>query len=155
LHPAIPRVDLVGATTCHRLTGGNMVVRREVLAQIGPFHEQLGPGASGFSEDDELADRILASGGWIGYVGEARVTHEIDRGRLTEDYFRERHQRQARSRYVYKPRGMLTSILPGLAKAALHYVVFGALGDVRKQCRAKGRWYHYREMLRLDMQRRR
>jgi len=150
----IVRADLPTDALPYSLRGANMAVRRSVFKMIGLFlDERLGPGAAGFSEDDELADRIRALGGWIGYARAAQVIHEVDNARLTEDYFRERHRRQGRSRFIYKPRGLAT-IMPNLVKAAFHYTLYGVLGDVRKQYYAKGRYYHYREMLNMVAQRR-
>lgn len=148
----IARADYPPNTPQHKLCGANIAVRRSMFEKIGLFDEQLGPGASGFSEDDELADRILAAGGWIGYIRQAQVVHEIDRSRLTEEYFHRRHRLQGRSRFVYRPRGLM-SILPNLAKAVFHYIFYGMVRNVRRQYKAKGRYYHYREMLRLCVKR--
>ncbi|HUI06646.1 MAG TPA: glycosyltransferase [Verrucomicrobiae bacterium] len=150
----IVRADFPPDTPQNSLRGANIAVRRAVFEKVGPFNECLGPGAAGFSEDDELADRIRATGGWIGYVRRAEVVHEIDRSRLTEEYFRRRHRLQGRSRFLYKQRGLLSSILPNMVKAAFYYVYFGLVGDVHRQYRAKGRWFHYREMLEMTARRR-
>ena len=136
-----------------KLRGANMIVRRAVFEKVGLFNEQLGPGASGFSEDDELADRILAAGGWIGYIHHAQVIHELDRSRLTEEYFRERHRLQGRSRFVYRSRGVSISILPNLVKAMFHYIFYSMVGNVARQYKAKARYYHYREILRMLVKR--
>jgi len=150
----IVHLDLDPDAPRTKLTGANMAVRRHTLAVVGVFNEKLGPGAAGLSEDNELADRIRAHEGRIGYMAKARVTHEIDRSRLTEEYFREYHRRQGRSRFAYKHNGIATSILPNLAKAAFNYVVYSVTGNVRKKYRAKGRYYHYREMLDLALKQR-
>jgi len=147
----IVHLDLDNDAPRTKLTGANMAVRRHTLGVVGVFNEKLGPGAAGLSEDNELADRIRAHGGRIGYMSKARVTHEIDRSRLTEEYFREYHRRQGRSRFAYKHNGIATSILPNLVKAIFSYLVYSAIGNVRKQYRAKGRYYHYREMLDLAL----
>lgn len=145
----IVHLDLAPDTVRTRLTGANMTVRRHTFAVVGTFNEAIGPGAAGLSEDNELADRILRHGGWIGYMSRARVVHEIDRSRLTEEYFREYHRRQGRSRFAYKHNRLLSSILPNMAKAAFGYLAFSLTGNVRRKYRAKGRYYHYREMLDL------
>lgn len=145
----IVHLDLDPDTVRTKLTGANMTIRRHAFAVVGLFNEKIGPGAAGLSEDNELADRIRAHGGWIGYMSRARVIHEIDRSRLTEEYFEEYHRRQGRSRYAYKHNKVLTSILPNLAKACLNYVTHSISGDVRRKYRAKGRFYHYSEMLSL------
>jgi glycosyltransferase involved in cell wall biosynthesis len=144
-------LDLDPESVRTRLTGANMAVRRHTFAVVGVFNEAIGPGAAGLSEDNELADRILRHGGWIGIMSRARVVHEIDRSRLTEEYFQEYHRRQGRSRYAYKHNGILSSILPNLAKAAVNYAAYTVLGNTRRRYRAKGRYYHYREMLDLAL----
>ncbi|HZR85148.1 MAG TPA: glycosyltransferase [Candidatus Binatia bacterium] len=148
----IVHLDLDPDTVRTKLTGANMAVRRHTFAVVGVFNEAIGPGAAGLSEDNELAARILQHGGWIGYMSRARVVHEIDRARLTEEYFQEYHRRQGRSRYAYKHNGLFSSILPNLAKAAVNYATYTMLGNTRRRYRAKGRYYHYREMLDLVLE---
>jgi glycosyltransferase involved in cell wall biosynthesis len=143
----IVHLDLPPDTVRTKLTGANMTIRRHTFGVVGLFNEKIGPGAAGLSEDNELADRIRAHGGWIGYMSRARVIHEIDRSRLTEEYFEEYHRRQGRSRYAYKHNKIMTSILPNMAKACVNYLVYSLTGDVRRKYRAKGRFYHYSEML--------
>jgi len=147
-------LDLDPDTVRTKLTGANMAVRRHAFNVVGVFNEKLGPGAAGLSEDNELADRIRRAGGWIGYMSRARVVHEIDRSRLTEEYFEEYHRRQGRSRFAYKHNGIFSSILPNLAKAAVNYTVYRMVGNTRREYRAKGRYYHYREMLDLALKQR-
>jgi glycosyltransferase involved in cell wall biosynthesis len=145
----IVHLDLDPDTIRTKLTGANMTIRRHTFAVVGLFNEKIGPGAAGLSEDNELADRIRAHGGWIGYMSKARVIHEIDRSRLTEEYFEEYHRRQGRSRYAYKHNKVLTSILPNIAKACVNYALYSLTGNERRKYRAKGRFYHYSEMLAL------
>ncbi|MFM8409621.1 MAG: glycosyltransferase [Alphaproteobacteria bacterium] len=147
----IVHLDLPPDTVRTKLTGANMTVRRHTFAVVGTFNEAIGPGAAGLSEDNELADRILRHGGWIGYMSKARVVHEIDRSRLTEGYFKEYHRRQGRSRYAYKHNGIFSSILPNMAKAAGHYALYTVTGNTRRRYRAKGRYFHYRVMLDLAL----
>jgi GT2 family glycosyltransferase len=127
------------------LTGANMAVRREVFARVGCFNEELGPGRSGISEDVEFAKRLLRSGGTIGYEPQAAVYHEVDWSRLTEAFFRCRHEQQGRSRLIYAQQ-TLASIIPNLVRAVCTYGWYSLNGDVRKQYRAKGRCFHYRAM---------
>jgi glycosyltransferase involved in cell wall biosynthesis len=149
LYGTIVHVDLPPDSTRRGLTGANMAVRRHAFAVVGVFNEALGPGAAGLSEDTELADRILAHDGWIGYMSQARVTHEVDPDRLTEAHFREHHRRLGRSRFAYKRNGLFSSILPNLARCAALYAWYSLRGDVQRKYRAKGRLYHYGEMLSL------
>ena len=132
-------------SSINTLTGANMAIRKEVFSRIGDFNEELGPGRSGISEDVEFAKRLLRSGGTIGYEPRASVYHEVDWSRLTEDFFRERHEQQGRSRLIYKKQS-LGSIIPDFMRAVFSFGWYTVTGNVRKQYRAKGRLYHYRAM---------
>lgn len=143
----IVRVHQSPEAPSQRLTGANMVLRRHAFNVVGGFNEKLGPGAAGASEDTELGQRILAVGGWIGYVEHARVVHEVDPKRLTESHFAEHHRRLGRSRFEYKKNGLLSSILPNLAKSAFQYGLYSVLGNDVRKYRAKGRLYHYSAMI--------
>jgi GT2 family glycosyltransferase len=133
-------------TEIKTLTGGNMAIRRDVFARIGLFNEQLGPGRSGISEDVEFAQRLIKNGGRIGYNPHAAVYHEVDWSRLTEEFFRQRHEQQGRSRLLYKNQS-LASILPNLMRSVWTFGWYSALGNERKKYRSKGRYFHYRAML--------
>jgi GT2 family glycosyltransferase len=135
-----------GMKEIRTLTGANMAMRREVFARVGLFNEQLGPGRSGISEDVEFAQRLLRSGGRIGYEPRAAVYHAADRSRLTEVFFRIRHEQQGRSRLLYKKQS-IASILSNLIRSVLGFGWYSAVGNERKKYRAKGRYYHYRAML--------
>jgi cellulose synthase/poly-beta-1,6-N-acetylglucosamine synthase-like glycosyltransferase len=128
------------------LTGANMAIRREVFSKIGLFNERLGPGRSGISEDVEFAQRLIRSGGRIGFEPKAAVYHEVDWSRLTEEFFRERHEQQGRSRLIFK-RQALPSIFANLVRSSFTFGWYSCFGNVRKQYRAKGRFFHYRAML--------
>jgi GT2 family glycosyltransferase len=128
------------------LTGANMAVRRALISKVGGFNEELGPGRSGISEDVEFAQRVIRSGGRIGYEHRAAVYHEVDWSRLTEEFFRLRHEQQGRSRLIYK-RQSLVSILPNLLRSMWTLGWHSLFGNVREQYRAKGRFFHYRAML--------
>ena len=128
------------------LTGANMAVRRDLILKLGGFNEELGPGRSGISEDVEFAQRVLRSGGRIGYEYRAAVYHEVDWSRLTEKFFRIRHEQQGRSRLIYKKQS-LASIVPNLLRSLWTLGWHSLFGDVREQYRAKGRFFHYRAML--------
>lgn len=134
------------------LTGANMAIHREVFAKIGLFNERLGPGRSGISEDVEFAHRLVESGRRIGYEPKAAVYHEVDWSRLTEEFFRHRHEQQGRSRLIYKRQSLIT-ILPNFMRSILAFVWYSCSGNVRKKYRAKGRFFHYRAMLVEKMKR--
>jgi GT2 family glycosyltransferase len=128
------------------LTGANMAIRREVFAKVGVFNEDLGPGTSGMSEDVEFAQRVIRSGGRIGYESRAGVYHCLDWNRLTEKFFRLRHEQQGRSRLLYKQQSVAT-IVPNLLRSICMFGWYSIVGNERKKYRAKGRFFHYRAML--------
>lgn len=135
-----------------RLTGANMILRRQAFNVVGGFDERLGPGAAGTGEDTELGERLVRVGGRIGFIENARVVHEIDRARLTEGFFAEHHRRLGRSRFTYKKNGVLSSILPNLALSAFRFCFYSVTGNQKEKYRAKGRLYHYGVMLDLRRQ---
>jgi len=129
------------------LTGANMAVRREVFAKLGGFNEELGPGKSGMSEDVEFAQRVIRGGGRIGYESRAGVYHCVDWNRLTEEFFRRRHEQQGRSRLLFKKQS-IAAIVPDILRSISTFAWYSVTGNERKKYRAKGRYYHYRAMLR-------
>lgn len=133
-------------TDIKTLTGGNIAVKRKVFDEVGLFDERLGPGGFGISEDVEFAKRVLRGGRRIGYEPRAAVYNELDPSRLTEEFFRLRHEQQGRSRLAYKGNSMLT-IIPNLMRSIWTYGWFSLIGNERRKYRAKGRYYHYRAML--------
>lgn len=133
-------------TDIRTLTGANMAMRREVFDKVGLFNEALGPGRSGISEDVEFAQRVLKSGMRIGYEPGAGVFHVVDWHRLSEEFFRERHEQQGRSRLIYKKQSM-ASIVPNLLRSVWTLGWYSLVGNERKKYRAKGRYFHYRAML--------
>jgi GT2 family glycosyltransferase len=128
------------------LNGSNFFVSREVFDRVGGFDERLGPGASGTSEDVEFALRLGRSGIGIGYVSKAVVYHQVDRRRLTDEYFKETHWRQGRSRFLIRNRGA-AEILFNLVRAYALYLYYTVLGKERNRYRSKGRIYHYLGMI--------
>jgi GT2 family glycosyltransferase len=136
----------LGLKEIKTLTGANMAVRRQLFSKIGVFNEELGPGRSGISEDVEFAKRVLKAGGRIGYEHRAAVYHIVDWSRLTEEFFRDRHEQQGRSRLIYKKQS-LASIVPNLMRSVWTLAWYSMIGDVRNKYRAKGRYFHYRAML--------
>jgi len=128
------------------LTGANMAIRREVFERVGLFDERLGPGQSGMSEDVEFAQRMRAGGAKIGYQHDAGVYHEVDWSRLSEQYFRLRHEQQGRSRLLFKQQSLF-SILPNVMRSMISFAWYSLKGHERKKYRAKGRFFHYRAML--------
>jgi GT2 family glycosyltransferase len=127
------------------LNGANMALRREFLQRCGLFDERIGPGRSGTSMDVEFGERVMRVGGRIGYAPSSIVYHQVDWDRLTESYFRQRHEMQGRSRLIYKQCSAL-SIAANLLRSLLEFGVYSVAHNERKKYRAKGRIYHYRAM---------
>jgi GT2 family glycosyltransferase len=129
-------------TEVHSLNGSNFFVLRDLFNQVGGLDERLGPGASGTSEDVDLARRILDSGIVIGYAPKAIVYHRVERSRLTDEYFKQSHLRQGRSRLLIRDRSFF-EIFSNLASACAQYAFYTLLGKERSRYRNKGRIYHY------------
>jgi GT2 family glycosyltransferase len=130
----------------HSLNGANIAIRRAVFERAGYFDERLGPGASGTSEDVELAQRIRRAGMKIAYMPRAIVYHRVDRERLTEQYFKQTHWRQGVSRFLMKKRTS-AEIVYNLIRASGQYGYFTLFGKERDRYRSKGRIYHYLGMM--------
>jgi glycosyltransferase involved in cell wall biosynthesis len=109
-----------GVGDLHSLNGANFAVRCVVFDRIGLFDERLGPGASGTSEDVDLAQRILKANMKIVYMQRAVVYHHVDRGRLTEAYFKKAHRRQGASRFLMHKRSS-AEIVFNLLRASGQY----------------------------------
>jgi glucosyl-dolichyl phosphate glucuronosyltransferase len=143
----IPHVEYDKTTDrVHSITGANFAVLRDALERVGPFNERLGPGASGTSEDVDLARRFTQAGIGIGYMQEAIVYHRVDRSRLTEEYFKSLHKSQGKSRLVIKDRSVL-HILLGISSMTALYGFNCVFSKERRRYRSKGRIYHYLGML--------
>lgn len=134
------------------LNAANMAFRRELLDVTGLFDERIGPGASGTSMDVEFGERVLRAGRRIGYEPGSIVYHDVDWTRLTEEYFKRRHQLQGRSRAIYKESGIFSSFA-NLLRAMVGWCWYAALRNERQIYRSKGRVYHYRAMLKEAMRR--
>ena len=143
----VRQLDFDGSSCeMHSLNGANMAFRREVFDKVGNFDTRLGPGASGTSEDTELAQRILRAGINIAYMKKAIVYHQLDRPRLTEDYFKHVHRRQGASRLLFKHQSVVRIIFD-LCRVSAQYGFHSIFGGERKLYRSKGRIYHYLGML--------
>lgn len=134
------------------LNAANMALRRELLNVTGLFDERIGPGASGTSMDVEFGERVLRAGRRIGYEPRSVVYHDVDWSRLTEEYFKQRHELQGRSRAIYKQSGVLSSFA-NLLRSSVGLCWYSALREERQIYRSKRRVYHYRAMLKEAAQR--
>ncbi|MGH7793936.1 MAG: glycosyltransferase family 2 protein [Candidatus Binatia bacterium] len=143
----IPVVDYkLSIKELRSLNGSNFFVRRDAFNRIGGFDERLGPGASGTSEDVEFAYRLRRCGISIGLAPNAVVYHHVDRSRLNDDYFKERHWHQGKSRLLMEDRGHI-QIGCDLVHAYAQYVYYTLRSNERKRYRSKGRIYHYLAMM--------
>jgi glucosyl-dolichyl phosphate glucuronosyltransferase len=85
------------------IAGVNMVVRAEVFRKIGGFLPELGPGATGLSEDSELTWRIYKAGFSAIYAPQIVVRHTLPRERLTKSALRHRYYVLGQSLAHYTP----------------------------------------------------
>lgn len=135
------------------LYGANMMIRRAALDRVGPFNERLGPGASGLHEDGDLVRRILRAGLRIGYMPEATVYHVVEPDRLTFEYFRGLHLRDARSRFEMDPDGRWIASVAHWLGAAAVFGLWSVLRNPRQRMRARGRMISHAELVRLRWRR--
>lgn len=72
------------------LMGGNAVFKRNVLLKVGLYTTWLGRTDKGLlsGEDEELYDRLLASGAKGMYLPKLKIYHHVPQERLTKKYFR-------------------------------------------------------------------
>ena len=147
VYRTVPRIEYdATVSTVRSLNGANFFMTRDLFNRVGGFDERLGPGASGTSEDVELAWRLIRAGVAIGYTPKAMVFHRVDPSRLTEEYFRQSHRRQGASRFVIRKHSRL-DIYSDLWWSINQYAFYALLGKQRSRYRSKGRIYHYLGML--------
>jgi len=65
------------------MVGANMAFSREVLGKVPGFDPELGPGASGFSDDHLFAMQIVTAGYRIIDRTDLQIEHHFDPSRLT------------------------------------------------------------------------
>ena len=72
------------------LMGGNAIFKRGVLVKVGLYTTWLGRTDKGLlsGEDEELYDRLLASGAKGMYLPKLKIYHHVPAERLTKKYFR-------------------------------------------------------------------
>jgi glycosyltransferase involved in cell wall biosynthesis len=73
------------------LKGGNAVIRRQVLLEVGPYAEWLGPSGDArllSCEDEEMYYRLLKAGKRGIYTPALVIYHHVSRERLEPRYFR-------------------------------------------------------------------
>ena len=148
LYRTVPHLDYgPDVEEVHSLNGANCFIVRELLYRVGGFDERLGPGASGTSEDVDLARRLSQIGIRMGYARDSIVYHRIDRQRLCKNYFKQVHRRQGRSRLLIRDRS-LVYILGDLYGSYWKYLYHLLIGNKRGRYKSLGRVFHYTEMVR-------
>ncbi len=80
-----------------RLVGANMAFSRRVVAALGEFDPELGPGALGFYDDTLWSSRLQDAGFQIAAASEVSVEHHFDRSRLTRATLLSMAERMGRS----------------------------------------------------------
>ena len=84
-----------------RLSGCNMVVRRDAAISVGGFAAELGPGTIGISEDSEFSKRLEDEGFRAVYAPSIVVNHQVPAGRVTPKFLRARRFGMGRSHAYY------------------------------------------------------
>jgi glycosyltransferase involved in cell wall biosynthesis len=120
------------------LMGGNAVFKREVLLKVGLYTTWLGRTDKGLlsGEDEELYNRLLASGAKGMYLPSLKIYHHVPAERLTRKYFRswcfwrgvslgllERKRKQPVAYLFGLPRWQYRSAARGLVSGASGLVV--------------------------------
>ena len=83
------------------MVGANMAFSREVLKKVPGFDPELGPGASGFSDDHLFAMQIVTAGYRIHDRTDLVIEHHFDPSRLTrESWLSAAEKRGASHAYV-------------------------------------------------------
>jgi glucosyl-dolichyl phosphate glucuronosyltransferase len=73
------------------LKGGNAVIRRRILEQVGPYSEHLGPSGDArllSCEDEDMYYRLLKHGARGRYLPGLVIYHHVSAERLTPGYYR-------------------------------------------------------------------
>lgn len=86
-----PRIQRYGPGFDGMLMGGNAVIRRSILQQVGPYSPDLGRSSDGrllSCEDRDMFNRLLAIGARGYYRPDLVILHYVPPERLTKRYFR-------------------------------------------------------------------
>jgi glucosyl-dolichyl phosphate glucuronosyltransferase len=86
-----PKMQEYGASFDGLLMGGNAVIRRSVLARVGPYSTDLGRTSDGrllSCEDRDMFNRLMAIGAKGYYRPDLTIFHYVPPERMTKRYFR-------------------------------------------------------------------
>lgn len=138
------------------LMGGNAVIRRALLARVGPYATALGPTAAqrlGSGEDEDMYRRLLAAGGRGEYRPDLIIHHFVPPDRLRKAYHRRwmfwhavttarlYAPRNGEPQWLGTPRWMWGAALRGTAEAALGVVGAGPAGLAWQRFDRALRWW--------------
>ena len=122
------------------LKGGNAVIRRRTLMEVGPYAEHLGPGSFArlFScEDEDMYWRLLEHGATGGYHPSLVIYHYISSARLSREYYREWCFWRGVSRGLMDHRRRLpVAYLAGVPRFLWGQAARGALRLARRRARS-------------------
>jgi GT2 family glycosyltransferase len=115
----VPKFDL-GEESCviapNTVTpsGGNIIVRRELVQRVGPFSTELGPAGHNLlgGEDVEWIGRALGKGATLRYVPDIRQSHYVDPERITMPYLLRKAFERSCSVVLFSPKSGTTDRIP-------------------------------------------
>ncbi len=81
----VPCAIVERSETEHFSPGGILFILKKAAIENGPYRIDLGPGASGASEDTEFCMRLQRKGILPVFVREAKVFHPVEASRLNRD----------------------------------------------------------------------
>lgn len=100
-HSWLAATDHIVGGAEHGLVGANMGFSRSVLGRVPGFDTELGPGASGFADDDLFALQVQAAGFRIFDYSDVVIEHHFQESRLLrESWLKAAEQRGVSHAYV-------------------------------------------------------
>jgi len=115
----VPKFDLgetsqVIARNTITPSGGNIFVRRDLIAKVGPFSTELGPTGHNLlgGEDVEWINRALALGATLRYIPAVRQLHYVDPQRITMPYMLRKAFERSCSVVLFSPQHQAPKRVP-------------------------------------------
>jgi glucosyl-dolichyl phosphate glucuronosyltransferase len=113
--------------------GANFGLRRKLARTLGGFKVELGWGRRMIpGEESELLARVLASGGLIRYVPDARVQHRIQSARSTPEYYRRWYRGHGRATVRARPPEDVPRRLVRIAQELPKILLWSAREQIRR-----------------------